>query len=710
MQPFSGRNRTWRAGALLAAALLAGAPAAASPSPVPLPPRHPAPPPAPASAELPADAAVPVPARRPPPPPPSRIVRAEDFETLRTAVGHLRQNRFDAALAERARLADPLARTLIDWLHVRDGSPHAGYERIAAFIREHPDWPHQQTLRTRLEVAAFDAAPDPRSLVALFTASPPLSGAGKAALAFAYLRLGDRASALAWVRDAWRDHTLSDAQEARILAEFGRDLTAADHKARLDRLLYRDHAASARRTAARLGKNAQALAEARAAVSGRTRTAARALDALPAAVRDDPVAQLTRIQHLRRAGEDMAAVRLMFAAPRDPAILVDVTQWWEERRILCRRMLDRGDPRAAYRLAAEHSASEGLAFAEAEFHAGWVALRYLGQPEIALRHFAALRDRVSTDISLSRAHYWLGRAHEARGDIPAARAAYEEAGRFDTVYYGQLARLKIGEAPVLSLPAPPGASEAERVNFSARPLVRAARLLRELGESRYAGSFLIELAYALDSHAEMALLGDLATAFALPNVAVQIGKIAATRNRPLPRLAFHTGGIPPYPRVGATVEPALVYAVARQESVFDPGAVSSAGARGLMQLMPATAQRTAKNFGQPYRGTGALTADPAYNAMLGAAHLGELIADFNGSYIMTIAGYNAGPGRVRQWIEAFGDPRAADVDPIDWIERIPFTETRNYVQRVLENLQVYRAALNGGEHPIRLAADLTRGR
>lgn len=710
MHPLIGRDRARRpsmpAAAAFVAAMLVGNATAA---PVPVPPRHPAVPAAPAAITLPTGAAVPMPPERPAPPPPSRIVRTEDFDTLRTAVALIRQNKFGDALALRARLADPLAPTLIEWLHVRDSGLPASYDEIAAFIRLHPDWPHQQTLRARLEVAALNQGPDPRGLIALFSASPPLTGAGKAALAFAHLKAGNRDAAVKSIREAWRDHTLSAGQEKRIIATFGNDLTAADHKARLDRLLYRDHATAARRAAALLGKDALGLVAARAAVSGRSRNAIKLLDALPASIRKDPVAQLSRIQHLRRQGEDILASGLMLAAPRQAETIVDVTQWWEERRILCRRMLDRGDPETAYRLVAGHSATDGLAFAEGEFHAGWVALRYLGKPDVALKHFTALRDSVSTDISLSRGHYWVGRAREAGGDMEGARAAYEQAGRLYTTYYGQLARLKIGQAPVLALPALPAAGDAGRLRFATRPLVRAARLLHEIGEDRYAGSFLIELAFLLDDPAEIALAGRLAADMGLPDVVVRIGKVAATRDRPLPRLAFHADGIPAFKRIEPAVEPALVFAIARQESIFNPAAVSSAGARGLMQLMPATARRTARNVGVAYRRS-ALTGEPTYNAMLGSAHLGELVAAFDGSYIMTIAGYNAGPSRVRQWVEAFGDPRKASIDPIDWIERIPFTETRNYVQRVLENLQVYRAALNGGTHPIHLAADLTRGR
>jgi len=670
---------------------------------IPLPTLRPAP-----EVGVPPGVDAPIPVPRPDDVALSRIVSNADLLTLRAALKAIRDNDFAAARSARAALRAPIARSLVDWLHARD-SARADHAEIAAFLSAHPDWPNRDILRARMETALFDARPRPADAVAAFKNAPPETGPGKAALALALLRQGDKAAAAKWVRDAWENHTLSPAQEERITADFSDILTKENHKARLDRQLYADRITAALRTARRLGHEAMALTNARAAVSRRARGAGKLLSGLSAQNRKEPVALLSRIQWLRRAGKDAEAAKLIWTAPREAEAAVDVWQWWEERRILTRRLLDGGDPETAYKIAAGHAAQNGLAFAEGEFLAGWVALRYLDKPLLALSHFEALRQNVSTDLSLSRAHYWLGRSFEALDRVEEARSRYRDAARFDTSYYGQLGRLKLGEPAHLAIAPIPQPTAEERARFFDREPVRAARLLGEIGEAGFAGVFLTALAYNLDGAAEIALAGELARGLDMPHVALRIGKIAVARDRPLPGLAFLTGAVPPLPPRNAAVEPALLHAIARQESGFNTAAISPAGARGLMQLMPATAKQTAREAGLAYS-PARLNDDPAYNVTMGAALLRQLIATFDGSYIMTLAAYNAGPRRVGQWVGTFGDPRDKDVDPIDWIERIPFSETRNYVQRVLENLQVYRARLNGDTHPIELVADLTRAR
>ena len=661
-------------------------------------------------AAAPGEQAVPLPPMRPANAPVREKVLAEDeLANLSGAIEKLRKNEFDNALALKAKLSDPAAKTLFDWFHVRDVSLHAGFEKILAFMDRHPDWPHDTTLRARLEAAAFFASPPASDVIAVFRRYEPRTGIGMAVLARAHLANGDTKKAAHWVRKAWREHTLTGGEEKLIGAEFAKLLRDEDHKARLDFLLYRDYSSAAARMAKQIGAKAVALANMRRAVSARARNAGKLLDGLDAETRKDPVAQLSRIQWLRRSGKDVLATGLMLAAPRTDDKLVDGWQWWEERRVLTREMLDMNDPKSAYRLAADHEISHNVARAEAKFLAGWIALRYLEKPKDALEQFKALRASVTTPISVARAEYWLGRADEALGNKETAQRHFEAASRFPTTYYGQLAHLRVSGTAVLTLPPDPQPTQAERKWFRAQPQIRAALMLEEMGDSRMAGSFLRNFAENAKSPSHIVLAGELSEQLDMISVAVRIGKNANNDGHPVAQLAFLTGGIPHFEPAGDPVEPALLYAIARQESLFHPQALSPAGARGLMQLMPATAKRTAKHMSIPFS-TDRLTADPSYNARIGSAHLGELLAEYNGSYIMTIAAYNAGGRRVGQWVAAHGDPRKPGVAPIDWIERIPFSETRNYVQRVLENLQVYRARLNGERHPIELAADFARGR
>jgi len=342
--------------------------------------------------------------------------------------------------------------------------------------------------------------------------------------------------------------------------------------------------------------------------------------------------------------------------------------------------------------------------AEAEFHAGWYALEYLHDPVTATGHFANIAAISTLPLSLSRAEYWLGRASEAAGDRATATDHYQRAAAYPTTFYGQLATSKLG-GKALHLPPPPAPTAADQQNFEARELVKVIRHLDAVGYDNRTPIFFRTLAEQVTSPGEIALLTRLADDENNHQLALQLAKTAVSRGIPADALAFPTTAIP---QTAATpgIDRAVVFAVARQESAFNPAAISSAGARGLLQLMPATAKITAKAIGLPYDKS-RLTSDPGYNATLGAAHLGDLVDNFGGSYVMTFAAYNAGASRVNQWVQQYGDPRDPKTDVVNWIESIPFTETRNYVQRLMENLEVYRARF--GSSALTIDADLRRG-
>lgn len=355
-------------------------------------------------------------------------------------------------------------------------------------------------------------------------------------------------------------------------------------------------------------------------------------------------------------------------------------------------------------MAAGHGAESAASRAEAEFHAGWYALEFLRDPATATRHFSNIAAISTLPLSLSRAEYWLGRASHAAGDAQTARMHFQNAAVYPTTFYGQLAIARLG-GKRLPLSAPPAPTADTAARFEAREMVQAIRHLTAVGAEDRAGIFYRTLAETMTDPAEIALLARLADDNRLHQYALQVGKIAAGRGLPVDTLAFPTNAIPTKAKM-PNVERPLVYAIARQESAFNPEAVSGAGARGLLQVMPATAKEISKTLGLTYS-KARLTSDAAYNATLGAAYLGTLVGDFGGSYVMTFAGYNAGGSRVRAWISQHGDPRDPDVDVVNWIELIPFTETRNYVQRIMENLQVYRARL--GAPVLAIEADLKRG-
>ena len=644
----------------------------------------------------------------PPPPAPKKLPMAASSKVDLSAVGLRYALKFlddgdpAAATAAAYALPNPVDTKIIDWLVATSGRDDVPSSRIAAVAQKLANWPGQTLLQIRFEQALVRENPSPAAVIKAFGGRKPVTDSGTRLLARAFVAAGQQKDAANLIRWYWRDQKFSDDMEASLKKEFGSFLTAADYKARLDRLLYSEQSAAALRNAKYLGKDEQALAAFVVAVSDK-KASEKLMAAVPQAKRGDPLYVYSKIRLLRRAEKFNDAAAMMVAAPRDPKI-IDGDAWWVERRIIARALLDKGDARTAYKVAAGHSAESSASIAEAEFHAGWFALEFLGDPATARKHFLVIQQVSSMPLSQSRAEYWLGRAAEKAGNMGEAMAQYKRAAAYPTTFYGQLSLTKLG-AKKLPLAGPTKPGDGVKARFNQREYVQVIIRLDAANRADKTDIFYRALAEGLDDPAELALLAGMAEADGNHQLALQIGKTAASRGLPVDTLAFPTSAIPASAKT--RVEKPMVYAIARQESAFNPAAISRAGARGLLQLMPATAKQTAKTVGLPYS-QARLTSDPAYNATLGAAHLGDLFDGFGGSYVMTFAAYNAGGSRVRAWVEAYGDPRDPNVDVVNWIERIPFSETRNYVQRIMENLQVYRARM--GKPDLTIASDLKRGK
>jgi len=457
----------------------------------------------------------------------------------------------------------------------------------------------------------------------------------------------------------------------------------------------------------RAGPTAQAIAKAWAAVIRKAPDAQALLEAVPAEAGRDLGYTFARAQWLRHGDYAAEAAALILSVPQDTAQSINVDQWWEERRLLARKLLDLGDAQTAYRIARDAAPPMKEQFRwEQPFTAGWIALRFLDDPATAMTHFAKVALGSSSPTTLSRAGYWQGRAAEALGRKDEARAYYEAAARHGTAYYGQLARARLGYQDIV-LRAPPPLSPERGAAIAQLDVVRAAELLYAVGERDLVVPFAADLGERSTDIAALAELGELAGRNSDARCMLLIGKAALARGYSLEHYAFPIIGIPDYRAIGPAVDTSVVYSIARQESAFYQGDVSTAKAMGLMQVTPEAGRETAKKFGATYD-LKRLSSDSVYNVQMGAAELGDLLEGYRGSYILTFAGYNAGRGRVREWISRYGDPRDAKVDPVDWVERIPFSETRNYVERVLENLQVYRVRLGGGPR-LMIEADLHRG-
>jgi soluble lytic murein transglycosylase len=445
-----------------------------------------------------------------------------------------------------------------------------------------------------------------------------------------------------------------------------------------------------------LGPEARALLRARLAFATDPESAEAALSAVPESLRRDPGLTYQRIKFYREQERDEDAVTLLDKDTAEPHPAL----WWSERNILARRALDRKDYETAYRLARDRHQTEAAQIADADFLAGWIALRFLNQPSVAAEHFAFMHEHVSSPASKARAAYWRARAAEALGEPDEEWLG--RAARYETNFYGQLAAEKLHRA--ISLPPEPKPTAEDQAEFSRSDLVRAARLLHAntSGPGR-AELFLARLGEIEKTPGGQALTARLAREVNAIPLSVTLAKRAAQNN-----IATLNEGYPVLTSMHvAAPEPALVHAIIRQESLFNVSAVSPAGAIGLMQLMPATANSEARKLNIKHT-TSLLSESPAHNVTLGAAYLDDMINNFNGSYVLAIASYNAGPGHVRNWLADNGDPRGSDIDPIDWIELIPIPETRNYVQRVLENTEIYRSRLSGRPVEARLEEDLRR--
>jgi soluble lytic murein transglycosylase len=638
---------------------------------------------------------------------PTSTTPPADVAAVKQVIELSRSSKDAEANATAKAISDPVARKLAEWVILRSDNTKPSFQRYAEFVKANPSWPHAPLFRRRAENALWNDKLDDAAVLSFFAGEKPTTAKGRYVLARAMVAKGDRAGAEALVREAWREQDCSSDVEGKVLDMFGSMLTREDHKSRMEHRFYADDAEAGLRAAGRLGGVDVTIARAWAAVINKSRNAKSLLDDVPAAAQHSADYIFARVNWQLKNNKAEEAAKLMLAAPRDPAELVNLDQWWLERRILVRKLLDEHDAQTAYRIARDAPPPErGNHRVDQLFTAGWIALRFLHDPATAAAHFALIPKGTVNPHALARAGYWQGRAADALGHHAQAKDFYQEAATHSATYYGQLARARLG-LPDLGLRGPPKITPAETATLSKLEVVRAVEILYELGERDLIAPIYAELGESGTDVAGLAALGEIAGAHDDGRAMLLLGQGALSRGLPLDYYAYPMVGLPDYKPIAPTIEPAVAYSIARQESHFNQRVVSTAHAMGLMQVTPDSAQDTAKRYKVAYNRARLLT-DPVYNMQMGAAELAMLIGTYNGSYIMTFAGYNAGRGRVRQWIAAYGDPRDPKVDPVDWVERIPLAETRNYVERIMENLQVYRARFGGGSKLL-IEADIKRG-
>lgn len=641
-----------------------------------------------------------------------------DASALREAVKSYSAAKPEDGDQHRARIANPVAAKLATWHRLRSGYGSAADYRT--FLDSNPAWPERRLLTQRYEEALFIGGGSPNSIRSAFAAGSPDHGAGFASLASSYLAEGKTDEARKYAVKVWREMSLAAKFEKPFLDRFGSLLTLADHKARLDRLIIDDvrwkddrnsRSAVAKRVIALLPEAERKRADARLAVFMQQKGALGLIQAAPAGDATDWGFTFHKIQALRRAEKIDEAAKIMATVPTQPSAVNNNDEWWIERRTLAYASLRKGNPKLAYDIVRNPGPLTVNPLKDQSFMAGWLALRYLKDPSKAKPHFETMQKAADGPLSRAKAHYWVGRTAEALKDQTSAMAAYKEATRDRDTFHGLLALQKLEpgrKSFPITPPAGPTPDETEKFNTldAAQAVVIAHKAKLDVSISRV---FLVQLRFFLKSEAELALIAHLAEAIGDTQSAVRTGKAGIAANKNLFYYAYPVHPFPAYSPLRKPPETAFLLGIARQETEFNSLTVSGAGAKGLLQVMTITAKHVCQDY-KIKCDIKRLLSDPAYNTMMGSAYIGDRMQDFTGSYILTLAGYNAGPGRARQWIREFGDPRDPKIDPIDWIERIPIQETREYVAKVLANVQVYRARLGEEDVAVRLEKDLMRAR
>ncbi len=635
-----------------------------------------------------------------------------DKITAQAFMQALDQKRAKSIRANVKKIDNPLLQKTLYWFFYTQAPKDATFEELSQFIDDNPQWPSMVKLQKHAEEVMQPAMPA-EDVVAWFNDRAPISTQGKVRLAAALLKLKRKDEAVTMLRDAWVGGSFTKAQERHFYKIYRRHLTREDHLARLDRLLWEGSYWPARRMFGKVNKDYRLLAEARFLLRHRRGNVDKAIARVPQSLKNHPALVYERLRWRRSKGKTKAAWELLENPPAD---MVRPDLWLRERAILARRALDKGRISLAYKLVREHGLKSAKSpdyiaeYADAEWLAGWIALRFLQEPQWALDHFTNMYSVVRFPVSVSRAAYWAGRASEAAGaDHARIETWFTVAAGHATTYYGQLAAARLGLGDEALIDHDLELTGMAQGRFSGHELSDAAKLLAEIDAENYLRRFILALRDFSSGPSWKVMAARLAKTLGRPDLAIKVFKDARIDGHNFLTVGYPVVTLPPLPakaKLSAPEKP-LILSLIRQESAYYTRAKSGVGARGLMQLMPATAKLVARQVGLPYSKE-KLLSDAGYNLKLGQSYLAQLLDNFGGSYVLALAAYNAGPRRAKAWMKRNGDPRDAEVDAIDWVELIPFDETRNYVQRVLEGVQVYRSMMAETTLAFSLDSDLVR--
>ena len=624
----------------------------------------------------------------------SKILNQKDFEKAKETIQFIKDKKWNSALKSASRVKDKEFRNLITWMHLKTTRNGASFNEYKRFIEQNEDYPRINRIRYLAEEKIYLRNNSPTSIINWFERYPPLGGLGKIKLAEAYLEKGQNDKVKELIKDGWITAQIRKNDLGYYRAKFKKFINSDDHVKRADYLAWERKYWDLKRMLKYLPTDQRALYNARQILMSNSYGVDNAINKVPQYLKEDPGLEFDRLRWRNRRGRLDGSLEILYRnSLKTESQMVRPDKWWDQRESVVRSLIYKKRYKTAYKISSEHALSAGPSFAEAEWLSGWIALTFLNSPEYAINHFQNFYNNVGYPISLARGAYWLGASYELLNEKEFSNQYYSEASKFPMTYYGQLAFNKINPGGNFELKDQSFFDKDYEKQFKKNKLIRHLILLKELNATQLGKDIFKHLADLNIEKGSEVLAAELATSLERYDFAIQISKKASYEKRFYNKYNYPIISTPKVINNKTMPKSEVILAIIRQESEFDKSANSWAGARGMMQLMKYTAKIVAKQAKLPYR-LSKLTTDPDYNIKLGSYYFNSLIEDYNGVYPFAIAAYNAGPNRVKTWRRVNGDPSKGQISYINWIEQIRFEETRNYVQRVLENINVYKYILS----------------
>jgi len=629
----------------------------------------------------------------------SKFYKQKDFNLAKKSIQEFEKGKWTNALKLSKKAKDRSIYNFIQWKHLLTTGNQASFYDYQLFISQNENYPRINRIRYLAEHKLSTNKVSPKKIISWFERKEPLSGYGKLILGESFIETGNIEKGKNLIKDGWITADLSRSNMKFFRKKYKKHLDATDYIKRADYLAWENKYWDLKRMLKYLPKDYQLLYTARQILMSKSYGVDQAIKKVPKKLKNDAGLNYDRLKWRRKRGRVDDSLKILLKIKNNKDYLVRPDKWWKERAIVARALIYKKKYELAYKISSKHSLESGPEFAEAEWMSGWIALSFLKDPILAIDHFNNFYQNVGYPISLARGAFWLGKAYKKVGDNDQSYRWYNEASKYLTTYYGQLAHLKIRPHQKFELDEQIKVTEEYSKYFNKKELVKIVHLLDDLNKDKYTKQILKHLASNnIESGSEI-LAAKLATDISRYDFAIQISKFASYEKRFNNDFNYPIISTPKYINKRKIPESAFILSIIRQESEFDMSANSHAGAKGLMQLMPYTAKLVSKQAKLPYSKS-RLTSDPEYNINLGSHYIAGLLMEYEGAYPFAIAAYNAGPNRVKRWKKINKDPQKNQIDFVDWVELIKFKETRNYVQRVLENYNVYRYILE--KKPIKM--------